>query len=178
VATDGTLVLILTRDNQVRIFDPLKKETLRVIEGFPQPVMAMASSGLKRVVLLASKSIVFSLAAKGTEPPKKLWETRETIYSLTSAAVRDFAAVATSDGAFILNTRTGDLALSNRESTCLAAEFAPNERTLALAMGKQVVIYDVPTFVQKQVWPTKGFIYSLAYAPNSEFIAVGESDGR
>ena len=42
VATDGTLLLVLTRDNRVRVFDPLKKETLRIIEGLPQPVLATA----------------------------------------------------------------------------------------------------------------------------------------
>ncbi len=173
VSTDGSLVLVLLKDNRIRVYDPVKQETLRYIDALPAEVVALAGSGRKGPVLIATEKALFSVPAVGSEGPRKLWDSRDSIYAITSAPTRDFCAVATADGAFIVNSRTGDVALSTREATCLAAQFAPNEKTLALALGKRVVLYDIPSFVQKQAWSINGFVYSLAYAPNSEFVAIG-----
>jgi WD40 repeat protein len=177
VSDDGGSGLILHQDGSIRAVDFLTQRSIGIWEPGRGAVTAMALSRSEgqapRLITVATERALWSTTADRANAFQKVWETKASIYGVSVSPAQDLAAVATSDGFFILNPRTGATVFSNTEAGCPVARFAPDGRTLAVGMGKKVLIYRVPSFTQKQSWSMNFSPHTLAYSSNALFIAIG-----
>ncbi len=180
VSDGGDSGLILQQDGTIRAVDFLTQRTMKKWEPVQAGVTAMAlgkaDGQAPGLALIATERALWSSnSEKGGQAEffQKIWETKSSIYGVSLSPGQELAAVATSDGFFILNPRTGAAIFSNTEANCPVARFAPDGRTLAVGLGKKVLIYRVPSFTQKQVWSMDFSPHTLAFASSALFIAIG-----
>jgi hypothetical protein len=183
VSDEGGSGLILQQDGSIRAVDFLTRRTLKKWGPVQGSVLAMGLSGAdgqaSRMAIIATHKALWSTPADSASKAnqadsyQKLWETKATINGLSLSPNQDLAAVATSDGFVVLNTRTGVPVFSNTEASCPVVRFAPDGRTLAVGIGKKVLIYRVPSFTQKQAWLIDFTPHTLAFAPNALCLAIG-----
>lgn len=180
VAENGDVGLILQQNGVIRAVDFLTQQTLTTWEPLQGEVKAMAISKpgghASRLVIIATGRVLWSSITDRTGKTgtfHKLWETKGSIYSVAVSPSQDLVAVATSDGFSVLNPVTGVAVFSTTEASCPVVSFAPDGRTLAVGMGKKVLIYRVPSFTQKKAWPIAFSPHTLAFTANSLFLAIG-----
>ncbi len=180
VAENGDAGLILQQNGVIRAVDFLTQQTTTKWEPLHGSVRAMAISKpgdqASRLVVIATERVLWSSKTDKAEKAgtfQKLWETKGSIYTIAVSPSSDLIAVTTSDGFYILNPLTGAAVFSNTEASCPVASFAPDGRTLAVGMGKKILIYRVPSFTKKHAWPMDFSPHTLAFAANSLFIAIG-----
>lgn len=177
VSDDGNSGLIFRQDGSLRTVDFRSGRTTKKWGQVPDRIMAMALANAdaetSRVVIIATERALWSSDLDGADAFQKVWETKASIYGVSLAPNRELAAVATSEGCFVLNLQTGAKVFSTSEADCPVALFSPDGMALAIGLGKQVRIYEAARFTQQQAWPMDFSPHTLAYAANSRFIAVG-----
>jgi hypothetical protein len=174
---DGRVIAIQSRSGSIRVYDLERRETLRLLLWGGEPIVNLALSRSGDQVAVVTAREVQVAETRGDTPFRRILQAKERLAQAAILSEKNLLAVAGDEGLRVIQFTTGEVLFSRKEPPCLVVEFSPDGRFLAVAQGKEVVLYDLPNLVEH--WKVSQNFYptALAFSAGARHLAVaGDSN--
>jgi WD40 repeat protein len=170
------------QDKTIRLWDVASGQERAILKGFANPPLRIRFSpdGKILAVVCRSEKVVtlWTLAGKTT----LAGHTFEVIDLAFAPEGRRLATCAGTDKngevkLWDLDTGREITALPKQAHPVRSVAFAPDGRTLAVAIDKDVTLWDSASATELKRWQLAGPVYQMAYAPGGATLAVGLETG-